>query len=84
MTDSRAVPTLDENAYAKKFQCLSPLALTCTVLRDSNEVAKKRVGTHSAMLLFVVSPIFQGTFPSMKRRQIERKKERKKEKKKRE
>jgi len=40
-------------------------------MRDSDGVAKKRVGTHSAMLLFIVARILQGTPPSIKRRKKE-------------
>jgi len=40
-------------------------------MRDLDEVAKKRVGTHSAMLLFIVAHIIQDSPSTIKRRKKE-------------
>jgi len=74
MTGSRAFLSLDENAYTKTSVSLYVVS-RAHGMRDSDEVAKKRVGTHSSMLLFNVVRILQGTPPSIKRRKKERKKE---------
>jgi hypothetical protein len=55
MTDSRAVLTVDENAYSKSFSV--SLSSHMHGMRDSDEVAKKRIRKHSAMLLFIVARI---------------------------
>jgi hypothetical protein len=70
MTGSRAVLTVDENAYTKKLQCLC-LSSHMHGMRDADEVAEKGVRMHSAVLLFIVARILQDTPPTIKRRKKE-------------